>query len=134
MSTEPSGDLIQGCLKQNHYHSLHEGKSLTVAKLQQNARKRLVRGHAGIHHGCISNVRGKSHIRVVARECANAAGVAASILEGFEEMLTVSCLGLPAKLRRSLPCINSIATVRRFCRNLKRWRNAAMAWCWTAAA
>jgi hypothetical protein len=52
MSTEPSGNLIEGCLKQNHYHFLHEGKSLTVAKLQQNARKRLVRGHAGIHHGC----------------------------------------------------------------------------------
>ena len=46
-------------------------------------------------------------------------GVAASILEGLDEMLTVSRLGLPAKLRRSLACTNSIenmiGTVRRVC-------------------
>ena len=66
-----------------------------------------------------------------------APGVAASILEGLDEMLTVNRLGLPAKLRRSLACTNSIenmmATVRRVCRNVKRWRNAAMALRWTAA-
>src|SRR5262249_10643211 len=43
----------------------------------------------------------------------------------------------PAKLRRSLACTNSIenmmGTVRRVCRNVKRWRNAAMALRWTAA-
>src|SRR5262249_31774096 len=64
-------------------------------------------------------------------------GVAASILEGLDEMLTVNRLGLPAKLRRSLACTNSIenmmGTVRRVCRNVKRWRNAAMALRWTAA-
>jgi hypothetical protein len=63
--------------------------------------------------------------------------VAASILEGLDEMLTVNRLGLPVKLRRSLACTNSIenmmGTVRRVCRNVKRWRNAAMAWRWTAA-
>ena len=67
-----------------------------------------------------------------------APGVAASILEGLEEMLTVNRLGLPAQLRRSLACTNSIenmmGTVRRVCRNVKRWRNAAMALRWTAAA
>ena len=66
-----------------------------------------------------------------------APGVAASILEGLDEMLTVNRLGLPAKLRRSLACTNSIenmmGTVRRVCRNVKRWRNAAMALRWTAA-
>ena len=66
-----------------------------------------------------------------------APGVAASILEGLAEMLTVNRLGLPAKLRRSLACTNSIenmmGTVRRVCRNVKRWRNAAMALRWTAA-
>jgi putative transposase len=72
-------------------------------------------------------------------------GVAASILEGFGEMLTVNRLKLPARLRRSLACTNSIenmmGTVRRVCRNgftgrldnVKRWRNAAMALRWTAA-
>ena len=52
-------------------------------------------------------------------------------------MLTVNRLGLPTKLRRSLACTNSIekmmGTVRRVCRNVKRWRYAAMALRWTAA-
>jgi putative transposase len=60
-----------------------------------------------------------------------APGVAASNLEGLDEMLTVNRLGLPAKLRRSLTCTNSIenmmGTVRRVCRNVKRWRNTGMA-------
>jgi len=66
-----------------------------------------------------------------------APGVAASILEGLDEMLTVNRLGLPGALRRSLACTNSIenmmGTVRRVCRNVKRWQNAAMALRWTAA-
>jgi transposase-like protein len=63
--------------------------------------------------------------------------VAVSILEGLDEILTVNRLGLPQQLRRSLGCTNSIenmlGTVRRVCRNVKRWRNAAMALRWTAA-
>ena len=66
-----------------------------------------------------------------------APGVATSILDGLDEMLTVNRLKLPAKLRRSLACTNSIenmmGTVRRVCRNVKRWRNTAMALRWTAA-
>jgi putative transposase len=52
-------------------------------------------------------------------------------------MLTVNRLKLPTPLRRSLACTNGIenmlGTVRRVCRNVKRWRNAAMALRWTAA-
>ena len=48
-----------------------------------------------------------------------APGVAASILEGLDEILTVNRLGLPAQLRRSLACTNGIenmiGTVRRVC-------------------
>jgi len=66
-----------------------------------------------------------------------APSVAASILEGLDEMLTVNRLGLPTQLRRSLACTNSIenmmGTVRRVCRNVKRWRNADMALRWTTA-
>src|SRR5262249_35501596 len=44
---------------------------------------------------------------------------------------------LALALRRSLACPNSIenmmGTVRRVCRNVNRWRNAAMALRWTAA-
>ena len=66
-----------------------------------------------------------------------ARGVAGSILEGLDEMLTVIRLGIPTQLRRSLACTNGIenmmGTVRRVCRNVKRWRNADMALRWTAA-
>src|SRR5262245_17369405 len=66
-----------------------------------------------------------------------APGVAASILEGLDEILTVVRLKLPMPLRRSLACTNVIenmmGTVRRVSRNVKRWRNAAMALRWTAA-
>ena len=65
-------------------------------------------------------------------------GVAASILEGLDEMLTVTRLGLPRELRRSLACTNIIenvmGTVRRVCRNVKYWRSPSMAMRWTAAA
>ena len=67
-----------------------------------------------------------------------APGVSGSILEGLDEMLTVIRLGLPSPLRRSLACTNIIenmmGTVRRVCRNVKRWRDASMALRWTAAA
>ena len=66
-----------------------------------------------------------------------APGVAGSILEGIDEILTVSRLGLPDDLRRSLACTNIIenmmGTIRRVSRNFKRWRNASMALRWTAA-
>ena len=65
-------------------------------------------------------------------------GVASSILEGIDEILTVTRLGLPKELRRSLACTNIIenvmGTVRRVCRNVKRWRSASMAMRWTVAA
>lgn len=68
----------------------------------------------------------------------DAPGVSASILEGIDEILTVTRLGLPAELRRSLACTNIIenmnGTIRRVCRNVKRWRDAKMALRWTGAA
>jgi transposase-like protein len=78
-------------------------------------------------------------IRNLARRLEQVApGVSASILEGLDEMLTVIRLGLPQSLRRSLACTNIIenmmGTIRRVCRNVKRWRDASMALRWTAAA
>src|SRR6266852_2087109 len=68
----------------------------------------------------------------------DAPGVSASILEGLDEILTVTRRGLPAELRRSLACTNIIenvmGTVRRVCRNVKRWQSTSMALRWTAAA
>ncbi len=64
-------------------------------------------------------------------------GVAGSILEGLDDILTVIRLGLPRELRRSLACTNiienALGTVRRVSGNVKRWRNAEMALRWTAA-
>jgi putative transposase len=78
-------------------------------------------------------------IRNLARRLEQVApGVAASILERLDEMLTVIRLGLPLPLRRSLACTNIIentmGTIRRIGRNVKRCRNASMALRWTAAA
>jgi putative transposase len=68
----------------------------------------------------------------------DAPGVAASIHEGLDEMLTVIRLGLPDQLRRSLGCTNAIeslmAVLRQVCRNVKRWRDVRMALRWTGAA
>jgi putative transposase len=67
-----------------------------------------------------------------------APGVAGAILEGLDEILTVVRLKLPMQLRRSLACTNILenvmGSVRRVCRNVKRWRDAGMALRWTAAA
>jgi transposase-like protein len=67
-----------------------------------------------------------------------APGVSGAILEGLDEILTVVRLQLPKELRRSLACTNIIenvmGSVRRVCRNVKRWRSAGMALRWTAAA
>jgi putative transposase len=64
-------------------------------------------------------------------------GIAATILEGLDEILCVVRLGLPKELRRSLACTNIIenmnGTIRLVTRNVKRWRDAAMALRWTAA-
>ena len=64
-------------------------------------------------------------------------GVAASILEGLDEILTVVRLKLPTELRRSLACTNiaenMMGTIRRVTRNVKRWRNGKMALRWVAA-
>ena len=68
----------------------------------------------------------------------DAPGVSGSILEGLDEILTVTRLGLPAELRRSLACTNIIenmmSTIRRITRNVKRWDSASMARRWVAAA
>src|SRR3981081_1444177 len=60
-------------------------------------------------------------IRNLARRLEHdAPGVSASILEGLDEILTVTRLGLPKELRRALACTNIVenvmSTVRRVCR------------------
>jgi len=78
-------------------------------------------------------------IRNLARRLEREApGVSSSIVEGLNEILTVTRLRLPIQLRRSLACTNIIenmnGSIRRICRNVKRWRDADMALRWTGAA
>ncbi len=77
-------------------------------------------------------------IRTLARRLdQDGPGVAQTILEGLDEMLTVIRLGLPKELRHALGCTNAIenlmGTIRRVCRNVKRWRDTRMMMRWTAA-
>lgn len=60
---------------------------------------------------------------------------AAKILEeGLEETLTVNRLGLPEQLRKVFKTTNiidsSFSLADDLCRNVKRWRDANMAWRW----
>lgn len=59
---------------------------------------------------------------------------ARSLEEGFEQTLTVNKLGLPAELRQLFGSTNMIEScfsrADDLCRNVKRWRNANMAWRW----
>ena len=48
-------------------------------------------------------------------------------------MLTVNRLKLPAKLRRSLACTNSIENMMGTVPQCEAWRNSAVALRWTAA-
>ena len=78
-------------------------------------------------------------IRNLARRLEREApGVAASLLEGIDEILTVTRLALPNELRRALACTNIIenamGTVRRVTHNVKNWSSASMTLRWTAAA
>ncbi len=59
---------------------------------------------------------------------------ARSLEESLEETLTVNRLKLPENLRRVFGCTDMIEScfslAGDLCRNVKRWRNANMAWRW----
>jgi transposase-like protein len=64
-------------------------------------------------------------------------GAAASLLEGLEETLTVTRLGLSGTLldtfKTTNPIESMISIARKVAGNVKRWRNGRMALRWTAA-
>ena len=63
-------------------------------------------------------------------------GAAASLREGLDETLTVLRLGLPPTLCRTFSTTNAIenmnGSLRRICRNVKRWRGQKMIRRWVA--
>ncbi|MCA1694751.1 MAG: IS256 family transposase, partial [Actinobacteria bacterium] len=64
-------------------------------------------------------------------------GAAGSLREGLSETLTVSRLGVPPTLARTLRSTNAIESMIEICRdhstNVKRWRDGQMALRWCAA-
>lgn len=64
-------------------------------------------------------------------------GAAASLREGLAETLTVSRLGVPPTLARTLRSTNAVESMIEICRdhatNVKRWRDGKMALRWCAA-
>jgi len=64
-------------------------------------------------------------------------GAAASLREGLAETLTISRLGVPPTLARTLRSTNAIESMIEICRdhssNVKRWRDGNMALRWCAA-
>ena len=64
-------------------------------------------------------------------------GAAASLREGLAETFTISRLGVPPTLARTLRSSNAIESMIEICRdhatNVKRWRDGQMALRWCAA-
>ena len=62
---------------------------------------------------------------------------AESLREGLEDTIAVHTLEVPDVLRRSLRSTNAIEScfsmTRKFCRNVKNWKNADMAMRWAGA-
>jgi putative transposase len=82
--------------------------------------------------------RAESQLRAVARQLeVKHPGAAASLLEGLEETLTVTRLGLNGSLLETFKSTNPIESMisiaRKVTGNVKRWRNGKMALRWTAA-
>ena len=64
-------------------------------------------------------------------------GAAASLREGLAETLTITRLGVPPTLARTLRSTNAVESMIEICRdhatNVKRWRDGQMALRWCAA-
>jgi len=84
------------------------------------------------------HARAEQELRFLASELERShPGAAASLMEGLEETLTVTRLGVRGQLRRMLastnPCESMIECVRRTSRNVKRWPSGEMCLRWAAA-
>lgn len=102
-------------------------------KAHGNVSRLLAEAYSG-DNAALSRKRLKSLVSWL--EGAGHDGAASSLREGLEETLTVVSLKLSDTLRRSLSSTNAIentlGTVRRVTRNVKRWRGGDMARRWTA--
>jgi putative transposase len=81
---------------------------------------------------------GQGDLEALAKELARShPGAAASLREGLAETFTISRLGVPPTLARTLRSTNAIESMIDICkthaRNVKRWRDGTMALRWCAA-
>ena len=81
---------------------------------------------------------GQGDLEALAKELDRAhPGAAASLREGLAETFTISRLGVPPTLARTLRSTNAIESMIEICRdhsrNVKRWRDGQMALRWCAA-
>jgi len=88
--------------------------------------------------GCISYSEAKKELKKVLKWLEDVhVSAAASLEEGFDELITVQKLGIPKSLRKSLHTTNvidsSFASVRRSEKNIQRYRSGRMTQRWLAS-
>ena len=121
--------LIHRCQQ----HKIRNVRDRLPEKLRTVVEKRMRQAyHAS------SAVQAEGLLTALARELDRThPGAAASLREGMAETLTILRLGVPPTLARTLHSTNPIESMIEICRehskNVKRWRNGAMALRWCAA-
>jgi putative transposase len=121
--------VIQRC----QLHKLRNVTDRLPAALASTVAKRMRRAY---HHA--DALVAQADLEALARELHRShPGAAASLREGLAETLTVSRLGVPPTLARTLRSTNSIESMIAICRdhaaNVKRWQDGQMVLRWVAA-
>jgi putative transposase len=121
--------VIQRC----QLHKLRNVTDRLPAALASTVAKRMRRAY---HHA--DALVAEADLEALARELDRShPGAAASLREGLAETLTVTRLGVPPTLARTLRSTNSIESMIAICRdhaaNVKRWQDGQMVLRWVAA-
>jgi transposase-like protein len=121
--------VIQRC----QLHKLRNVTDRLPDALASTVAKRMRRAY---HHS--DPLVAQAELETLARELDRShPGAAGSLREGLAETLTISRLGVPPTLTRTLRSTNSIESMIEICRdhaaNVKRWRDGQMALRWVAA-
>jgi len=121
--------VIQRC----QLHKLRNVTDRLPDALASTVAKRIRRAY---HHP--DALVAEAELETLARELHRShPGAAASLREGLAETLTITRLGVPPTLARTLRCNNSIESMIAICRdhaaNVKRWQDGQMVLRWVAA-
>jgi putative transposase len=121
--------VIQRC----QLHKLRNVSDRLPDAVASTVAKRMRRAY---HHG--DSLVAQAELEALARELDRShPGAAASLREGLAETLTITRLGVPPTLARTLRSTNSIESMIAICRdhaaNVKRWQDGQMVLRWVAA-